>query len=134
MKIFSSLILFSILFACGGDPSAETAGASNPYSAGEEVYENNCIACHQKNGEGVVEAFPPLAGSDYLLADKNRAIAIAANGMTGEIKVNGVTYNSVMASQGLTKEEVRDVMNYILNSWGNDGGEVTLEEVELVMN
>ncbi len=133
MKILSSFILLSIFFACGSNPSSDEAQASNPYSAGEEVYENNCIACHQKNGEGVVEAFPPLAGSDYLLADKNRAIGIAANGMSGEITVNDVKYNSVMASQGLTKEEVRDVMNYILNSWGNDGGEVTLKEVEAVM-
>ena len=30
----------------------------------------------------------------------------------------------------MTDEEVRDVVNYILNSWGNDGGDVTLEDVE----
>ena len=133
MKIFSFLLLSSFIYACGS-PSNDSSDETSPYSAGEEVYENNCIACHQKNGEGVVEAFPPLAGSDYLLADKNRAIGIAANGMSGEITVNGVHYNSVMASQGLTHEEVRDVLNYILNSWGNDGGEVTLEEVEAVLN
>jgi nitrite reductase (NO-forming) len=80
-----------------------------------------CISCHQKNGEGVVGAFPPLANSDYLLADVNRSIDIVKNGMQGEIVVNGQTYNGIMANQGLTDEEVRDVTNYILNAWGNKG-------------
>ena len=48
--------------------------------------------------------------------------------------VNGVTYNGTMAPQNLNEQEVVDVMNYILNSWGNDGGEVTLEEVQAQMN
>jgi nitrite reductase (NO-forming) len=44
--------------------------------------------------------------------------------------VNGETYNSIMPPQPVNDEEIRDVMNYILNSWGNNGGEVTLEEVK----
>ena len=42
--------------------------------------------------------------------------------MSGEINVNGVTYNNVMATMGLSDEEVADVMNYINNSWGNKYG------------
>ncbi|MBK6525973.1 MAG: hypothetical protein IPG07_10755 [Crocinitomicaceae bacterium] len=75
-------------------------------------------------------AFPPLAKSDYLLADKNRAIKQIINGSSGEMVVNGETYNSIMPPQPVNDEEIRDVMNYILNSWGNNGGEVTLEEVK----
>lgn len=138
MKNF--LILFStiLLFACGGENTEGWATEDmlvepSPYAAGEKVYMSSCVACHQQNGEGLEGAFPPLANSDYLLADKKRAIEIAANGMDGEITVNGVQYNAVMAPQGLTKEQVKDVMNYVLNSWGNNGGEVTMEEVEAVM-
>ena len=41
---------------------------------GAAVFANNCQACHQATGEGVPDAFPPLAKSDYLNANKVRAI------------------------------------------------------------
>jgi len=100
------------------------------YSAGEEVFNSTCKACHQASGEGIVGAFPPLANSDYLLEDKNRAIKLILEGSSGEIVVNGETYNGTMTPQNLEDQQVVDVLNYVLNSWGNDGGEVTLEEVQ----
>jgi mono/diheme cytochrome c family protein len=137
---YSIIALFIpvILMSCAGqnaetgDSTADGAG-DNPYAAGEKIYTSLCISCHQKNGEGVVGAFPPLANSDYLLADVNRSIDIVKNGMQGEIVVNGQTYNGIMANQGLTDQEVRDVTNYILNAWGNKGGEVSLDEVKTAL-
>ncbi|MBL7898944.1 MAG: cytochrome c [Crocinitomicaceae bacterium] len=104
--------------------------ADNKYANGEKVYQANCVACHQSEGEGVEGVFPPLANSDYLMADKNRAIKQIINGSSGEMVVNGITYNTVMPPQPLNDDEVKDVMNYILNAWGNKGGVVTLEEVK----
>jgi mono/diheme cytochrome c family protein len=133
-----ALFISVILMSCAGqndetgDSTADGA-SDNPYAAGEKIYTSMCISCHQKNGEGVVGAFPPLANSDYLLADINRSIDIVKNGMQGEIVVNGQTYNGIMANQGLTDEEVRDVTNYILNAWGNKGGEVSLDEVKTAL-
>jgi len=103
--------------------------ATADYSAGEEVYGKTCKACHQATGKGIPSAFPPLANSDYLLEDKNRAIKIVLEGLTGEVIVNGNTFNSIMTPQAISDQEVVDVMNYVLNSWGNAGGEVTLEDV-----
>jgi nitrite reductase (NO-forming) len=138
MKYFV-IILFSIGFiSCGeeteGWATDDMLVQPSEFAAGEKVYMSTCVACHQKDGIGLEGTFPPLAKSDYLTADKNRAIEIAANGMDGEIEVNGVMYNSVMAPQGLSNQEVMDVMNYILNSWGNDGGTVSLADVNAVMN
>ena len=48
--------------------------------------------------------------------------------MQGEIVVNGVVYKGMMAAQGLDDEEIADVMNYILNSWGNSTQEQITEE------
>ena len=103
--------------------------ATADYSAGKEIYGNTCKACHQATGKGIPGAFPPLAKSDYLLEDKNRAIKIILEGLTGEIIVNGNTFNSTMTPQAISDQEVVEVMNYVLNSWGNAGGEVTLEDV-----
>tara|TARA_R100001369_G_scaffold3540_8_gene11002 strand:+ start:50522 stop:50785 length:264 start_codon:yes stop_codon:yes gene_type:complete len=71
------------------------------------------------NGKGVPRAFPPLADSDYLRKNQVESIKAVKNGMSGKIVVNDLTYNSVMASLGLSDKEVADVMNYINNSWGN---------------
>jgi len=106
-----------------------TETETSKYAAGEEVYMNNCVACHQSEGEGVKGAFPPLAGSDYLLADKNRAIKQIIQGSSGEMVVNGETYNSIMPAQPISDQEIVDVMNFVLNSWGNAGGEVCISEI-----
>ncbi|MGO1584856.1 copper-containing nitrite reductase [Mesonia sp.] len=97
---------------------------------GKNLYGRSCLACHQSAGQGIASAFPPLAKSDYLNADVDRAIEIALYGKTGEITVNGEKYNSVMPSQGLSDEEAASVLTYIYNSWDNNKTEVTQEMVK----
>ncbi len=91
---------------------------------GEEVYQDFCIQCHLGNGEGVSGINPPLANSDYLFDDIDRSIRNIKYGLSGPIIVNGEKYNSVMINNGLDDEEIADVMNYILNSWGNKTDEI----------
>lgn len=93
------------------------------------MYESNCLACHQANGQGVEGAFPPLAKSDYLAADTKRGIHAILRGVSGKITVNGKEYNSVMPAVALNDEQTANVLTYILNSWGNAGGQVTPAEV-----
>lgn len=92
---------------------------------GKATYMQTCFACHQAEGQGIPNVFPPLANSDYLNADVDRAIDIILHGKTGEITVNGVKYNSVMTKQDLTDEEIANVLSYVYNSWGNSKAEVT---------
>jgi len=113
------------------EETTEVAAADLDLTAGEEVYTTVCTACHQADGNGLAGAFPPLAGSDYLMADKERAIKQVINGSEGEIVVNGETYNGVMPPQGeaLNDQQIADVLNYVYHSWGNEGEVVTPEEV-----
>ncbi len=83
---------------------------------GKQIYMQTCFACHQAEGQGIPNAFPPLAKSDYLNADVNRAIGIVLNGKTGEITVNGQKYNNVMTRQMLSSEESANVLTYVYNS------------------
>ncbi|WP_373074695.1 cytochrome c [Zeaxanthinibacter enoshimensis] len=100
---------------------------------GKEIYQDFCVTCHLPAGEGVANTFPPLAGSDYLLEKREASIRAVKFGQQGEIVVNGVTYDNMMMNMGLEDEEVADVLNYILHSWGNEGGAmVTVEEVSAV--
>ena len=97
---------------------------------GKEVYTTQCMTCHMEQGEGIEGTFPPLAKSDYLMADKKRSITQILHGLSGEIKVNGTIYNGEMAALELTDQELSDVLNYVRNSWGNKGEAVTPEEVK----
>jgi nitrite reductase (NO-forming) len=116
--------------------SDETAAPKPPKSLaqqlehGKQLYMQTCFACHQATGQGIAGAFPPLAKSDYLNADVDRAINVVINGLTGEIIVNGEKYNSVMTSQNLTDDEIADVLTYVYNSWGNNKSVVNPEMVK----
>lgn len=109
-------------------------GIEERMAFGKDKYMATCVACHQANGQGIEGAFPPLAKSDYLNADVDRAIDIVLHGKTGEITVNGKKYNSVMTAQALSDEEVANVLTYVYNSWGNSKKEVTPEMVQAVRN
>ena len=76
--------------------------------------------------------FPPLAKSDYLMADKARAIRGVIKGQSGEITVNGQKYNGVMPSVLLTDEQIAHVLTFVRSAWGNTGDIVTVEEVQKV--
>jgi len=95
---------------------------------GQEIYEDFCAQCHLEDGKGVKGIYPPLAKSDFL-KDINRTISSIKYGLKGPITVNGEKYNSIMVSQGLDDEEISDVVNYILNSWGNSTKQLITEEI-----
>jgi mono/diheme cytochrome c family protein len=97
---------------------------------GKDIYITNCLTCHLDQGEGTDGFYPPLAKSDYLMADKKRSVQQVLYGATGEIKVNGYTYTEPMAGFDFTDEQVSDVLNYVRNSFGNKGSAVTPEEVK----
>lgn len=99
---------------------------------GKQIYEELCVTCHLAEGTGMEGVFPPLANSDYLAKNKERSIHAIKFGQEGEITVNGTVYNNVMPAQGLSDQEVADVMNYIQNSWGNKGKYVSVKDVEQV--
>lgn len=97
---------------------------------GQELYLANCVTCHMKTGAGIAKVFPPLAKSDYLMADIPRSIKQILNGAEGEITVNGEVYRGVMTAFDLKDQEVADILNYIRNSWGNKGRQIKAEEVK----
>jgi len=100
---------------------------------GKEIYTDFCMQCHLPNGQGTPKVFPPLAGSDWLTSKREKSIYSIKYGLNGLIKVNGLTYNSVMSPMGLEDEEIADVMNYIMNSWNNTQKQmVTPKEVAAI--
>lgn len=156
-KFLALLVLFGLtsvlLISCGGNSNQETTEeateqtqnervAEKPetepaesetavdFSKGKQIYEEKCKVCHMADGKGTEGVFPPLANSDYLLADKKRAVEQVLNGSNEEMIVNGVSYTTPMPPQVDTHEDAVAVINYVLNEWGNEGGTITVEEVQ----
>lgn len=156
MKMNAHLICIymavGLLFSCsGGEQKAEAKSDPPPNKApveqndpepanenlvsetGLKVYNQYCVVCHQADGQGVPNAFPPLIQTDWVLGDKERLIGVVLNGLSGEIEVNGETYNSAMVAHDfLTDEEIAAVITYVRSSFGNDADGVTAEEVAAV--
>ena len=78
---------------------------------GEGVYQKNCVACHQMNGEGLPPIFPALAGSDIVMFDKGRNLEILMEG------VQGAAMQS-FANQ-LSEVDMAAVITYTRQAWGN---------------
>ena len=94
-------------------------------SDGAGIYQSNCSGCHQASGEGVPGAFPPLAGvvPRIAVAENGRItlIHILLFGMSGEITIDGATYNGSMPAWGssMSDEEIAAVLNHELTAWDN---------------
>ncbi len=99
---------------------------------GQRVFMQTCFACHQPDGRGLPGIFPPLAGSDFLLADHDRPVRIVTKGLTGPITVKGAAFNNVMPPQVLTDQQIADVLTYVTNRWGNSAAPYTVEDVRRV--
>ncbi len=129
------LLIVGYLLIVGGTTASLYQEKTNEESivAGEEIYQDFCLQCHLTTGAGVSGVFPPLKDSDYLMNNIDKSIAGIKFGLKGEIVVNDEIYDGVMAKQGLDDEEIADVMNYILNQWGNSyDAQITTQQVSEV--
>lgn len=100
-------------------------GYSQNAAKGKVVYDKVCVACHQPAGQGIPGAFPPLAKSDYMNKDVNRAIKGVVKGLTGPITVNGKKFSGAMPAQALSDQQIADAFTYVYASWGNNKTVVT---------
>ncbi|CAM5634944.1 copper-containing nitrite reductase [Rhodanobacter lindaniclasticus] len=113
--------------------AAGTLTKNEQIAAGKQLFTGTCSVCHQANGEGLPNVFPPLAKSDYLAADPKHAVEVVLHGLQGKITVNGHEYDSIMPPMNqLNDDEVANILTYVLNSWDNPGGQISKEDVSKV--
>ncbi len=111
------------------------------YALGQQVFfeEGSCYACHRDNGEGIVQIYPPLAGSEWVNGDPERLIKLTLHGIWGKIRVRGKVFEPNQGVPPMTAignmfsdAEIASVLTYVRNSWGNDADEVSLEDVKRI--
>jgi len=90
-------------------PSADLA-------AGKTVYANNCLSCHQANGQGIKGSVPSLVHNDAVTAAEPYNVVMAllegfpAHGTWGAMGSFAATLND---------DQIADVTNYVRTAWGN---------------
>ncbi|WP_430810289.1 MULTISPECIES: c-type cytochrome [unclassified Carboxylicivirga] len=140
-KLIGASLLVVGLVACGpsGNKKSAEKQASNPVETpitldehpGKQAYLRHCMACHQRNANGLPGMYPPLANNKMVSGDPSPLIDIVLNGMSGEIEVNGQKYNGVMASyRNLSDQEIADILNYLRTGFGNEGAEIVASDVK----
>ena len=101
---------------------------------GSILYKTYCANCHQGNGKGDNNRFPPLDSSEYVMGDKNLLISIILNGMQGEIRVKGKTYNGLMPAHDniLDDHAIASITTYIRSRFGKQKDIVTTHDVKAI--
>lgn len=101
--------------------------------SGRILYNTYCTACHQRDGKGDNNRFPPLDGSDYVSGDETRLIDIVLNGLEGEIEVNGKVFNDMMPKhKHLDDFAIASILTYVRKMFGNEAPPIsTLKVAEI---
>ena len=111
-------------------PKSETA---KMIAVGKQKYEMFCGSCHGTDGMGKVGTAPPLAGSEFVVANGFHRLTMSPlEGLKGPIKVKGQDWNLNMAPMGFSMPnyDLAAVMTYIRKSWGNSASEVTADDIK----
>ena len=124
------ILLILLVFIC---PLAFAQTRSQPVPGkGLELYEQNCLSCHQADGSGVPMLTPPLVNAEYVKGDKIKLINIVLKGLKG-VEIGGTTYNTAMpAFKHLSDEDIAAVLTYVRNNFNNNGGPIMKEDVAAV--
>ncbi len=108
-----------------GEAAAEepVAAAEWDRDMGTQVYNANCVGCHQAAGQGIPGAFPPLAGhaADVYAAGGDEYLPqVLLFGLTGQIQVEGMTYNGFMPAWAqLSDDQIANVLNHVIADLGD---------------
>ena len=92
---------------------------------GKKIYEAHCAACHQITGVGLPPAFPALKGSAIVNDKKNPSEQIT-------LVLFGKAKTAMLPFKHLSDEQLAAVITYVRTSWGNGGGQVTVDQVTKV--
>lgn len=106
-----------------------------PYREGARLYKVHCANCHLDDGKGLGTLIPPLAGSDYLSANRKALPCILKYGLRDTISVNGKTYAEQMPGvPSLSAIHITNILNFVNHSWGNKLEPYRLDEVQQMLN
>lgn len=108
------LLLPAIVFC------SSLAGAALAQDAGEQLFLNNCAECHQRDGKGIPNIYPALAGSEVV---RGSGVDVALVMLIGRGEMPSF-------AGSIADEDMASIINYVRNAWGNNGEEISAQRIE----
>lgn len=105
--------------------------SASPLDRGGQIFLRHCSPCHQANGRGIPNVFPPLVGSTWVAGAENRIVRVVLNGASGPIEVGGAIFNNLMPPfrSALRDDEIALVLSYVRHKWGGNAPAVLPDTV-----
>lgn len=102
------------------------------YLTGRDAYMKACIECHQADGRGVPQTFPPLVGSEWVKGERKTMLRIILGGLSGPVEVAGQKYNGVMPGHShVGDDELASIASFVRFAFGDlKEKPVTPEEIK----
>lgn len=131
--VFFSIALFTLAACTNNSPERDQQLTEN---WGANLFKTRCANCHQENGSGLGELYPPLANSDFLTdANRSKVICLIKNGYTGQLVVNKKTYNQPMpANTDMSDEAIAAISTYIYKQFAQKNIEIIPLEVQQTLS
>jgi len=127
---FCSLVAclaFLLLQACQSETEIKRAQF---YTNGKSLFTEHCANCHGEKGEGLGSLYPPLTDTAFLRANRSRLACLVKYGLHEELIVQQQRFDTEMPGKPeLTEQEIAYILTYLGNSFGNELGLVSTEEV-----
>lgn len=106
------MVLFALLSACSGQP------VEGP-ERGRTVYASHCASCHQRNGQGLGDVQPALAGSMTVNGDPEILVAWVMYGDRPSTLQKRRGLAVMPQFFWLADEDLAAVLTYTRQSFGN---------------
>jgi len=114
-KLTRASLLFLAFLSCSSIFSAASAQDSS-----EQLFLNSCAECYQRDGKGILNIYPALAGSEVVQGSGADVALVMLIGR-GEMPSFADT---------ITYEDMASIINYVRNSWGNNGEKISSQVIE----
>jgi len=110
---------YLVTYMSSNPPPAPSTKAAAPVDA-QQLFIDNCSACHQVNGAGIPGTFPALAKNHDLFLARDFPVMVVLYGMSGKIIANGDAIEGEMPSFGhLTDAQISAILNYVRSHFSN---------------
>jgi mono/diheme cytochrome c family protein len=114
------MLLFCTATGCspGGPPPPATQ------RTGADLYDGNCVACHQQDAHGIPGVYPSLVGSPVVLGDPAAFALWVVKGRRPAILPAG-RYSTTMPQFGWMKDaDAASLLTYLRTHFGNEASPV----------
>ncbi|GAA4779315.1 hypothetical protein GCM10023231_02570 [Olivibacter ginsenosidimutans] len=121
------LFVMVVMHACQGKDEIKKAQF---FTNGKSLYHKTCENCHGDGGEGLGNLYPPLGDTASIRSKQNRLACMVKYGIHEPLTIDNRLFDTEMpANATLSEQEIAYILTYMGNSFGNELGLITTEEV-----